>query len=736
MPGSQRTATDTRSRQTGSLPRERATPKSGLSCRRCQKRKIRCNGGIPRCSNCEKIGVECVDGESLRSRTLPRGYINSLAGRIKWLESIIRNRCPDIDLEHHGPSISQGLYESGETDLINEDNQSADPCRFGTQTEHEVTNDTNVETPANITNLPSEIITHPTSTRTLLSNTGLSHEIGLVSLGVNQDPRYIGPSSGFVLSKLMLAASNRTGKVPRAYDRSSPPIAPYLGELVVENQAPISIGQSQAVKLCQTYFDIIHVQYPFLHRPTFFRSLHHFYDDNNRSEATGFQVYMVLAISATVASRLYKIPLSGERYYMSAMKYFDKMPVEGSIHGLQCLLLLLVFAMHSPSVRLNVWYLNYQCIASVLDLGLQREITASNSGISKLDQDMRARIFWVVYTLDRTIATMMGRPIGLRDEACDLRLPEDKSDNEDEDDTTTIQGNSTGAPTHMSYAIRLFKLARINSEIKYVANSVNRSTPGYAYPTIVNLHTWQNEVLEQLDQWAMDIPQAQGTRDYNHMILLLRYHSVRMLLLRPSPAIPRPDEEALYKCYLSAEESIRLFNQLYKKNLLVHNWMTLHTIVLSTVTMLYCIFSVQSIAATLEIENVTSNIQGSLSVLSAVGEHWPGAKRSRDILDELASPVISWLMKKKQRREAGDSGPSGQPLTNSSSHRLRPIDPLDLSFTLDSADSSFPITLPVFDNITDGRLPSEQYGLLDSSNIDDIVLSLFDDFMPSAPQFM
>ncbi|KAI1495090.1 fungal-specific transcription factor domain-containing protein [Biscogniauxia mediterranea] len=736
MPSSQRTATGTQSPQTRSLPRERATPKSGLSCRRCQKRKIRCNGGLPRCSNCAKIGVECIDGESSRSRTLPREYINSLTSRIKWLESIIRHRCPDIDLEHDGPSISQGPYEPDGTDLNNEDNPSADPRRFGTQTEHEVTNATNFETSARITTHHSDIVTHPPSTPTLPLNTGLSHEIGLVSLGVNQDPRYIGPSSGFVLSKLMLAASNRTGKVPRVYDRSSTHIPPYLGEIVVENQAPISIGQDQAIKLCQTYFDIIHVQYPFLHQKTFFRSLRQFYDDGNQSATTGFQVYMVLAISATIASRLYMIPLSGERYYMSAMKYFDKMPVEGSIHGLQCLLLLLVFAMHSPSVKLNIWYLNYQCIASVLDLGLQREITTSNSGISKLDQEMRTRIFWVVYTLDRTIATMMGRPIGLRDEACDLRLPEDKPDNEDEDDTITIQGNCTRIPTHMSYAIRLFKLARINSEIKYVANSVNRSTPSFAYPTMVNLHAWQNEVLRQLDEWATDIPQAQNIRDYTHAILLLRYHSVRMLLLRPSPAIPRPDEETLRKCYSSAEESIRLFNQLYKNNLLVHNWMTFHTIVLSTVTMLYCIFSVQSIAATLEIENVTSNIQASLSVLSAVGEHWSGAKRSRDILDELASPLISWLVKKKQRQEEGGPGALRQPLTNSSSPRSSPPDPSDLSFTLDSADTSWPGALPEFDSIIDGRLLSEQYGVMDSSNLDDIVLSLFDDFMPSVPQFM
>jgi hypothetical protein len=29
---------------------------------------------------------------------------------------------------------------------------------------------------------------------------------------------------------------------------------------------------------------------------------------------------------------------------------------------------------------------------------------------------------WTVYSLDRALATIMGRPIGLRDEACELRV--------------------------------------------------------------------------------------------------------------------------------------------------------------------------------------------------------------------------------------------------------------------------------------------------------------------------
>ncbi|KAI1809644.1 hypothetical protein GGS20DRAFT_595850 [Poronia punctata] len=711
----------------------RAGRASGLSCRRCQQRKILCNRELPRCQNCAKLNIDCQDGESLKSRSLPRAYVNSLYNRIQWLESLIRARCPDIDLERDGPVVVAlpqtaagiGSEYEGEDALAPVDPDRR--LRGGTAASG------NVETPANTQDInrgkrvDASAIDDTTTIidpSTIPSNVGLPHEVGLVSLGANRDPRYIGPSSGYVLSKLMLAASGRAGKITRTVDSSVISVAPFLGELVVETQGPISITKDQASKLCQTYFDIIHVQYPFLHRPTFYRSLQKFFDEDCQDQIVGFQTYMVLAISATIVSRLHKIPLAGERYYTAAMQYFEKIQVESSIQGLQCIILLLIFAMHSPTIKLDVWCLNYQCVASALDLGLQRIFT-TRSGISRLDQEMRTRIFWVVYTFDRTIATMMGRPIGLREEACDLRMPADMSDEciEGEADPTS----SLGTPTHMSYAILLFELAKVNSEIKYIANSVNREVPKYAFPGVVDIAAWKEDVLRHLDRLVARIPAGRGSNDYIRSILLLRYHSVKMLLLRPSPNLPRPDQDSLRKCYSSAVESIQLSNELYKSNLLVHNWITFYNIVLSTITMFYCILSVPGIATTLEVDEFASNVRASLSVLSAVGEHWSGAKRSRDILDELAGPISRWLTKKRHPENATANGQTTL-AQGSASQEPFPSTAVQPSITFDNFDW-MPSWTP-FDGNFNGQSLSEQYGSTDCANLDNIVISLFDDFNP------
>ena len=90
-----------------------------------------------------------------------------------------------------------------------------------------------------------------------------------------------------------------------------------------------------------------------------------------------FHVFMVLAISALDLSRQFKVHLPVEGSYTAAMKHVDYVCGENSIDGLQSLLLLMVYALHNPSCGLNIWTLNYQCLSSVIDLGLQRDIRAS-----------------------------------------------------------------------------------------------------------------------------------------------------------------------------------------------------------------------------------------------------------------------------------------------------------------------------------------------------------------------
>lgn len=276
----------------------------------------------------------------------------------------------------------------------------------------------------NATEAAADIPEAPTS-NTQQADSSLAHQIGLVSLPNGDDPRYIGPSSGHFFTQLVCTASALTRSVNSTrLNRGNATLQrdnALTQKLLRDIQTPLPSSKDLTAELTQTYFKTIHQHLPLLHEPTHMRLIEEVYASNEPDPIAAFQVYMVLAISSIMLSRRDRVALPSEGWAAMAVSFFEKNPIESSTRGLQCLLLLHVWGMHSPATKLNIWYLNYQCIAMVVDLGLQRDVKSASS-ISPFDQEMRTRLFWVVYSLDRSLCTMMGRPIGLRDEACDLRV--------------------------------------------------------------------------------------------------------------------------------------------------------------------------------------------------------------------------------------------------------------------------------------------------------------------------
>lgn len=336
-----------------------------------------------------------------------------LRSRVTWLESIIRERLSDVDLSSN--------ESSGVPETIGDEEDAQNQGRVG--------NGRDGPPPTQPARSVEPIIDQMAAIPPIPPDQR-AHEIGLISVGVNSDQRYIGPSSGYFLARLVLACSPRANPGQNSGPRPPPHMAQStINELVTAAQGPLPLpARSIGVQLCDAFFETVHPQYPMLHEPSFRQTLEQVYRNNDqpvegtqRDAYAYFQVYMVLATSSTILSFRTKRQIPGESYCLSALQYFDRLDAESSLSGLQCMLLLLIFTLHSPNMRLNVWYLNYQCLAAVLDLGLQRNVNTA-MGVSLLEQEMRTRVFWVVFAIDRTIATMMGRPIGLRDEACELRV--------------------------------------------------------------------------------------------------------------------------------------------------------------------------------------------------------------------------------------------------------------------------------------------------------------------------
>ncbi|CAG8137466.1 unnamed protein product [Penicillium olsonii] len=624
------------------------------ACRRCQRRKIRCDGDLPRCASCRKANVDCVtDGKQEVSRT----YIANLQKRVQWLEALIQEQDKSIRLED-GPQV-----DLSDTSLL-------EPTEGGTQLEPATSEDNRAQR-SHTPHVDNEQTVHADQQPRTQSRP--AHEIGLVSLPSGGEPRYIGPSSGYFLANLVFSNAGRRAASSRENVQGSGegPIRPMsLSSDFFNTPAQLPTRKEDAMELTSKFFMSVHLMYPFLHEPSHLTRLERMYSSTNHDPVDAFHVYMVLAISASDLARRFRLPLPAEGYYTAAAAHFELACAEGSLQGLQSLLLLMVYGLHNPSCDINVWSVNYQCLSALIDLGLQRDVRTSPAfPISYLEQEMRTRIFWVVYSFDRTLGTMMGRPIGIRDEACELRLPSDASDNDLLGPTPTSEAINT--PTsHMTFSIHFFKLAQINSEIKYVMHSICRDTPRYAYPPVADIHLWQKEMIDRLHSWLAEIPMAPSS-DSIVKICECKYHEMMILILRPSPGIPDPSEEMLGQCFQHAVYLLREFGGLYRQEALLYSRLVVHSIFLSTLIMLHCLWRLPRVASEVQIDEVVADTSISLNILSSIGEYWTEAKRARDCIHELSGATVQRLLKVRSLESANPTRPRVNQLSSGSGRASR-----------------------------------------------------------------
>ena len=317
--------------------------------------------------------------------------MNDLESRIQWLEGIVREHVPTIDLRtqpKHQPT--------GQRDVLSRDHSQR------SSQQHNVTPDDEDQQ----------------DDGSLLE---ITDQIGRVSISTGSDLRYLGPSSGIFFTRFVLAGLGRRIDVERSFPQGpSSDEYPVPADLLVVKPQELPSDKAHTQWLLQVYFDSVNLQYPFLHKPTLLDTVRKFYEGIEIRQVDEFMIYMVLAVAATIASRRVKVPLYAEGYCASAMRRLEGIFDRPTMSEVQCVLLLQMYAITNPSSGLSLWYLHYHALASTMELGLQRNIPGNR--FSLLETEMRTRVFWCSYATDRALASLMGRPLGFPDEQCDLRV--------------------------------------------------------------------------------------------------------------------------------------------------------------------------------------------------------------------------------------------------------------------------------------------------------------------------
>ncbi|CAG8241283.1 unnamed protein product [Penicillium salamii] len=422
-----------------------------------------------------------------------------------------------------------------------------------------------------------------------------------------------------------------------------------------------------AERLVELYFEHANPQMPILHRGDFMELLDRTYslEEKNRSPRALYVLNIVCAIGAGIIfddkpqssddenrgtrgrsssgakrPRLSSHQYQPEEYHASAIVHLESFLGSSSSEGfggleeLQAVLLLASFALLRP-VAPGLWYIVGVAMRLAVDLGLhyedgvgidsaakdgnqaQSRIDARERGRREWVRDLRRRLWWCVYSFDRLVATCVGRPFGISDQAISTEFPSMMDDK-----FITKSGLLTppdATPTYKHVAMHYFKLRLLQSEIHDVlqyqqVRAVRRRASGATILPHAELsssflqgfdsfRSWRHDVHRRLVEWQDTAPtRAETGVRFSIELLELNYWQAIILLYQQSLTVPaelageltpaddvsspsfsNPDEgDEEDHVYLNVAEAgqkvIRIYRQLHRVRLVNYTYLATHHI--------------------------------------------------------------------------------------------------------------------------------------------------------------
>lgn len=695
--------------------------KKGTACSRCRTQKIRCDNGQGPCTNCDKAGQICTRPSALATSSAALAHIEHLEARLRSLEnSAYQTNTPTLPPPRvdNSPTSPEGPSDplpssNHEVSLPSSRDSSADlavfpapwalgqeplagrsdyvappqPPQYLQQQQpdtalHSTVPKVPLDEPER--HSPGAVPTDDTSPATtaqIMPNEPLAHDVGLLSLANSTGSKYLGPSSGVPFARLILSA------VPQS--RQAPTSLTSADDIErVQHPQPVPFPRDWAfgvdfMHFIDAYFETHHPFYPFLDEDTVMRLLEALFSkessdphnihlprlgdfENALSPLHSVQLLLVIALGARVLEPRLSADFSSQRYLATALSWIHNISLHESVEGLQIMLLLALCSFYFVDGP-NAWYLTANTIAACLDLGLQRQWSEVRPGLSLQEKNLlRARervrqgVFWSTYSMERTLAVVLGRPLTLRDEAIDVEFPcihdqcsgtaESSSPHSGSVASEPITKRARMAlnsmqrpPSHYSFNFDQL-IAEMKLILYWVRNSPDR------FPWLPATAEWQADVhrrcegllksLERDLKWRRPM---RNSSDGPIRYLKLKYHHCLMLLHRPSPAIPQPTIESWKIVYGSAVQTCLISADLNRFSKLNSTWLAAHSIFVSGMTFLYCLWVKSEIKRETSLATFQHNTAACSSLLRTLSKEWSVATSALEKFERLAQLTVdSW----------------------------------------------------------------------------------------------
>lgn len=604
-----------------------------------------------------KAAVRCQYASNRTGAVLyPRGYVSALEERIAWLEQNISHDFPQLNITEV-PTNSRLHFASQEVSTQEDSQrQQQELPSPGLREEYRVG-------PAHYY---YEAFRNPTETMD-----DLAAHVGFLSLGAAAEqsstaisdapaePRFIGSSSSLAVASsvnlllrefglqrpLALTAAEMRGSYLKSSDVPKSESTQNQVQIKAEDgttaaqdilESDFWPSYEECMTLATAGLEEV-VFYPVLNTSTFMIYLRNSYqpvvlDTLRTLPPWRLFLFSICAIGAAALGQRDK----QRAFFAQAMRNLDATLSLDHVRSLRALMLISIYSFYDPEAA-SAWLCVGTAIRIAIALGLHRQ--SSQHNLNLINQEIRKRVFWVLYSLDRVLSSILGRPLMLRDCDIDVALFLDLGQDPE------LTGNN-GEPifADISIALHMVKLRQITGKILVTINKPANSASAEDSTTVEQLH-------RALDDWKAKMPRITIAPERTRMRIELEHHEQLMLLYRPSPAYPIPTASAISVCANSATAIIDLYSHM------IHSFesrpptfLTLRGIFVAAMTLLWSYivgykYRIQILTA----QAVMSSSSTAKALLQEGASQWAIGAQCAEVLGHILTVLESVEMQQQQQ---------------------------------------------------------------------------------------
>lgn len=351
------------------------------------------------------------------------------------------------------------------------------------------------------------------------------------------------------------------------------------------------------------------------------------------------------------------------------------------------------------------WFSFGLTVQLILALGLHRAASFSqdrNQGVSYLEQELRKRVCWSAYTLDRYLSVILGRPQLFHEEDMDQDLPDEVSDGDLLLDDPLLRSRRPDAV--MATSVLHFRLVRFfsprvlpvptltcqRSRLARIVGSISRQLYTSILPSQETPLERAVLLMLELERWKESVPNSQDTD--RSQILQLAYshaviHATRSLLFVDSNDLsgaPVPSATVvsfIEKCISAAEEIMIIVDELSNQGRLIQGFWFTHYTCFCAVTVIYIYIIRQQQSSFIGMSNQSFNDSSRLRYLFSLAEtcqqhlgrvtaNSSPSRRYGLILEELRLEVHRQILSHLRPTQQSISPGAPPPSRDSQSHSL------------------------------------------------------------------